>query len=190
VRHRIGHALGIAAVLALVATYGTILRGYAQDAAPSDALVESLARVCVGESGWDTRTGDCAAIVHLLGRRAELRGVDTLAMTRAYASAHFELGRLDSRRWTADLTIAAREPRGWPAALDWRRYRERWLAIVDHVRAVLRGEVADPCAGAAEHWGAPGFTARARAAGLVRTPCGPTRNHFWCRPPRRGGPTS
>ena len=196
-RHRIGHALGIAAVLALVACYGAILRGYAQPTAvviaePSDALVEALARVCAAEAGWDTSTGDCAAIVPLLERRASLLGVDTLTMTRRYANAHFDRRRTDARRWTAYLELAAREPRGWPRDLDWNRFRDRWLAIVEHVRAVLRAEVADPCGEARpDHWGGPMDDARARRAGLRRVDCGPTRNRFWCVPRRRGGgPTS
>lgn len=77
-------------------------------------------------------------------------------------------------------------PSGWPSRVPWARFRDRWLATIEHVRAVLGGHVADPCEGAADHWGAPygADLERARRLGFVRLACGPTRNAFW-RVPRR-----
>ena len=194
IRLHLPGALRVLTLAAILALYAWALRAGAQiplhPAPAHPAHVEALARICVAEAGWDTATGDCAAIVALLARRAERLGLRPITMARAYSSRHFDARRTDARRWIADLGLRAHEPRGWPSALDWQgRYRPAWLATVAHVEALLRagGDVAAPCAGLADHWGAPhgADLRRALRAGWQRLDCGPTRNAFW-RVPRRG----
>ena len=188
-RDRILAAARVAILAGIYVLALLVLRGVvsAQDAHPADRpeLVRRLAAVCVAEAGWSTDTGDCAAIVSLLMRRADRLGLRPRVMVRAYSSRHFDRERTDRRRWIAHLALDGSRPRGWPRQLAWERYRPRWLATVEHVRAVLRGEVADPCGGEADHWGGPMDDHRARRAGWTRVECSaPTRNRFWRVPGR------
>lgn len=177
----------------LLALYAGILSGrVSASGAPRPADAEACARVAVGEAGWDPATGDAAAITHVLRRRAERRDVSISRMARLYSTGHFD-GSRSRRRWIVGLTLAASRPSGWPAQLAWRGdYRARWLAMVEHVRSVLRGEVEDPCSGEADHWGSRSEQLpdihRARAAGWEQLDCGATANAFW-RVPRRGDAT-
>lgn len=147
-----------------------------------DRLVSAMARVCVAEAGFDAdRTGDCAAIVHLLLRRAARLGWRPMVMVRRYASAHFDAGRTDPRAWIVGLNLEGTQPPRWPSSVPWRVYRPQWLGLLEHVRAVMRGEVADPCGGQSDHWGGAMDDERALRNGLRRIDCGPrVRNHFWC----------
>lgn len=180
IRKRLMAALRLVILLGILATAWLTLRSMG-GAQPLPSTAEALARVCVAEAGWETSTGDCAAIVHLLVRRAERRELSTRRMAALYSSRHFDRERTDARRWIVGLDARAERPAGWPARLPWPRYREDWLAALEHVRAALRGDVADPCRGEADHWGAPygGDLERATAAGWVRLDCGETRNAFW-----------
>jgi hypothetical protein len=184
-------AVQVAALVAICAAYLLVLLhagpARAQEEPPPER-VEAVARICVGEAGWDVASGDCAAIAALLVRRAERLGLRPRAMARAYSRSYFgDPRRLLRRPWIASLTLARAEPgstapRGWPSRLPWGRYRRRWAAVVAHAREALRGRVADPCGGEADHWGAPSLDRR--ALGWQRLDCGPTRNVFW-RVPRR-----
>lgn len=178
-------ALRVLALAALLAVYALVLSGRA-GASSSPLAAEDCARIGIGEAGWDPATGDAAAITHLLQRRADRQGLSLRRMARLYSSSHFDEGRTH-RRWVVGLTTEARRPPGWPSGLPWRGgYRELWLRMLEHVRAVLRGEVPDPCPGA-DHWGGAMDDWRAERAGWERVDCStPTRNHFW-RVPRAQG---
>jgi len=179
-RRLAGSAFRGLVLLGLLALYAGILSGrVSASGAPRPVDAEACARVSVGEAGWDPATGDAAAITNVLRRRAERRGVSISRMARLYSTGHFD-GARSRRRWIAGLTLAASRPSGWPAQLAWRGdYRARWLAMVEHVRSVLRGEVPDPCPGA-DHWGGPMDDWRAERAGWARVECrSPTRNRFW-----------
>lgn len=192
-RRLAGSAFRGLVLVGLLALYAGILSGrVSASGAPRPADAEACARVAVGEAGWDPSTGDAAAITNVLRRRAERRGTSIARMARLYSSGHFDRTRA-RRRWIAGLTLAASRPLGWPVQLAWRGdYRARWLAMVEHVRAVLRGDLPDPCGGEADHWGARSEALpdihRARAAGWDELDCGDTANAFW-RVPRRGGST-
>jgi hypothetical protein len=170
-------ALRVLALAALLAALTWTLRTAAQPA----ERVEAIARVTVAEEGFALTDGH-AAIAHLLVRRAARLGLTPRRMAHAYSGRHFQADRTDARRWIADLRLDAHRPRGWPRGTSWARHRPQWLAVVEHVRAVLRGEVADPCP-SAMHWGAPSLDRT--EVGWVRVECGDALNHFW-RIPRRG----
>lgn len=175
---RLGRLLALAALLAL---YAAILAGRIEAQARPTTNV-ALARVCVAEAGWDVTSGDCAAIVHLLERRADAQGIPVRRMAELYASRHFDPERTDRRRWIVGLTIEARRPAGWPSGVPWRAFRPAWLSTIAHVDAVRRGDVADPCPGA-DHWGGPMDDHRAIHAGWERVECAAeTRNRFWLVP--------
>lgn len=199
-------AVRILAFLAIYAALWTSLRGWAQDSEPPGAipppavrhsapqrvgetaassLVLALARVCAGEAGWQVDSGDCAAIVHVLSRRAAARGLTLERMAQLYSGRHVGI-EASPRPWVAHLTLDGAEPDEWPASASWPRHRDAWLEIVEHVRAVLRGDVNDPCGGRSAHWGAPygADLRRAIDAGWVREDCGRTRNAFWSLPGR------
>ncbi len=181
-RDRLAHALRVGFLWGLLALAWWTLRGigHAQEW-PPPASVEALARVCVGEAGFDsTETGDCTAIVLTLRRRAIRRRVSVVRMAELYSTRHFDRDRDDARAWIAGLIYSAERPQAWPENLRWARYRPRWIAVLRHVRAVLRGEVPDPCP-AADHWGMRhGIDwERAQRAGWREVSCGETRNAFW-----------
>lgn len=157
-------------------------------AEPGDlALDVDLARVCVGEAGWRVvDTGECAAILDVAIARSKARGVGVRRALRDYAHNHFDAAR-SSRPWIAGLDVAGTEPEAWPERLDWRRYRPRWLLVIEHARKCIAGDVAPPCIGPLAAWGGAMDDWRARAAGLERAACAPgVRNHFWRVPRRRG----
>lgn len=189
-RRRLALAVQVFALVAICAAYLLVLLhagpARAQEEPPSER-VEAVARICVGEAGFDVASGDCAAIAALLVRRAERLGLRPRALARRYSRSYFGDPRRLTRPWIAGLTLARAEPgsaapRGWPSRLAWGRYRERWAAVVAHAREALSGRVADPCGGAADHWGARSLDRR--ALGWRRLDCGATRNVFW-RVPRR-----
>jgi hypothetical protein len=112
------------------------------------------ARACVGEVGWRAPLEACAAMVWIHVKRAGLTGRTVTAMTRAYSKAVRRPPR--HRAWVPQLALQARPPVAWPPHLDeaWPSYRDRFEAVLEHVRAVLRGEVSDPCPSAG-HYGGP-----------------------------------
>ena len=177
---RILAALGYAA---LVALYAAILAGRVH---ADDRTVEAIARICVAEAGWSALdTGDCAAIGHLIVRRAARLERSELGLARAYSARHFDRARRDPRRWIAGLRIDGEQPDGWPITLDWPgRFRARWLDHVAFARKVLAGEVADPCEGQADHWGmrarwSVDWRRATRAGWTLLACCGSERNAFW-----------
>lgn len=181
-------AFQVVALAAICAAYLLVLlhAGPARAQEPPPERVEAIARICVGEAGWDVSSGDCAAIAALLVRRAERLGLLPRAMARRYSRSYFGDPRRLRRPWIAGLTLARAEPgssapRGWPQRLAWTRYRPRWTAVVEHAREALSGRVGDPCGGAADHWAARSLD---RTGVLQRVDCGPTLNAFW-RVPRR-----
>lgn len=161
----------------------------------SDALV--LARICAHEAGWSAHeSGDCAAIATVLLRLAEDRGWTFRAAAYAYSGR--ALRGETSRRYYAELDEHGTQPASWPGhrwvtrgdivvaepGPSWSRFRPRWLALLDHARAVLAGEVVDACADPPDDWGGRVDRRRAARLGLVEVDCGETHNDFYRRPSR------
>lgn len=173
-----------ASVALFVACLWLVLRWAPAGAQDRSARLD-LARICAGEAGLvdANEIGDCAAIVHVLQRRAERQGVPLTYMTRAYSGRHVGV-EASPRPWVAGLRLDGRQPAEWPASASWARYRPAWLELVRHVDDVLEGAVLNPCPGA-DHWGGRMDDHRAERAGWTRIECDmPTRNRFW-RVPRR-----
>jgi len=163
--------LDVAAGLAVGVLLGALL--YSCDASaqePDDATALVLAIAFVAEAGWDAEQ-DHAAIGHALRKRADRRGITLQQQAVEYVSA-FRVASPRSR-WLLALSLDARKPAGWPAALSWAAHVPRWLRVVERARAFLRGELRDPCG--AEHWGGAMDVPRGR---MVRASCS-TRNTFY-----------
>jgi len=182
-----GEAAGALAVVVLVCALSGLLLLLALLCSPAHAYDEDpetvlwQARSCVGETHWDLDT--CTAMAHVHRKRAELRGVSTLFMIRAYSApvrvapparsarrasgpvdadaARARIRHLDAmaqrrRRWIRLLRPTGPEPDGWPERLSWPRYRARFAEVYRHVGRVLRGEIEDPCPDAL-HYGGPAW---------------------------------
>lgn len=147
----------------------------------------ALTRICISESGFQTRTNDCMMIYHTLRTRSN-SGEITMGIMRAYAPQSFNVNRTDSRSWIAHLRADGREPRGWRenTTLPWSTRRAGFLEVYRYVGNLLRTRPANPCDMRIDHWGARYF----RRNTLIRrgwTPivCGETLNQFWSMPLRR-----
>ena len=140
-----------------------------------DALLN--AQACAGEIGFDNH-GACTAIVGVHARRAARAGMTIGGMARAYSAAI----RRPRRLWVVRLRRDGRRPETWPSAASWSAHRDRWLALLAHVDAVLRGEVEDPCGAAnvMHYGGPPGVDAALR--GWDQIECvEDTRQRFYAR---------
>ena len=154
----------------------------AQSSGPEQDSVD-LARVCVSESGFRD-TADCAAIGHLLVRRADRLNITFAQMIRRYSTRAFDRRRTDRRRWIPFLSASMSEPRGWPASLSWERYSEAWEQRIELAESVLSGRTPDPCPGS-DHWGGAMDDHRVPDS-WRRAQCeGETLNRFWIVPRRR-----
>lgn len=166
----------LAIVVGLLVLGGMIQQAHAQP------QVHALSRICVGEAGWD-RGPDCPAIWAVLDYRSAVRGSTWLSAARAYSPGHLGLREGRQRPWIAHLRPGGWQPRGWPAALPWRRYRGRWLRMVEYARQIVAGDVRPPCS--PHHWGARYGVdlRRAHRAGWREVDCSVdgvrTRNAFW-----------
>lgn len=108
------------------------LRG--QDMTP--AVV--LARVCWKEAPLPTSNEnqpDCLFIGQTLLR---VGGGNVVSGALRNSVRAFVPARLDNRPWIAFLNKQGDEPAMWPANMSWNVYRERWLALVEQARAILR----------------------------------------------------
>lgn len=141
------------------------------------------ARSCAGEAGWDSWTGECAAVLHVYVARWRAREAREPRLTyarvvRAYSSA-VKRGPWQTRPWIFHLGGALERPHAWPQGLSWERHRDAWGRLLATAHAVLEGLAESPCPDA-QHYG--NRTTDGRPAGHVRAACSvPTRNLFWTR---------
>ena len=136
------------------------------------------ARSCVGESGWDDHE-TCIAMAWVHYKRARILNHRFETMVRTYSFAVRE-GYQRRRPWLLHLRYDGHEPDEWYARLPWRRYKDRWLTMLDEVKAWAKGERPDPCP-TALHYG--GRTIDAQPTGYVDAGCLPESEQiFWARP--------
>lgn len=116
-------------------------------ASDDDAL--RLARLTAHEAGLGSPAD--AGLIH-----AVLRGIverDGVSYRRAIALAAPRWARCEvSRRWTCELMPDGSRPASWRAA-SWPAHRDRWLALLEHARRVVAGDVPSPCAEVPRVWG-------------------------------------
>lgn len=160
--------LAIGAIL-LVARSCSVARGQEDDAL-------CAARLCVREAGWHS-PADCAAILHAV--QATSREDEGVCERLRRVGRRTRPGRA----W-ADALPARSEsgpPIGWPAAVPWEAYRQRWDRVLGAHRRWLAGRQPRPCDGIPLAWGMPVDDHVALARGLRRLDCGRTVNRFWGR---------
>lgn len=168
--------------------------------APTEAQADPdyllLARICAHEAGWDA-FNDCPAIYAVLMRNAERHGYSF--RSAAYAYSGRALRGETSRSYYAGLNEEGTRPEGWPATVwvrrgdvmvtesgpAWSNYRDRWLALLAHARAIVAGDVTHSCAETPDDWGGRVDRRRAATIGLIEIDCGDTRNDFYVRPSTR-----
>lgn len=143
----------------------------------TEGLAHDLVRVLVSEGGFDDpREHD--ALAWTLSRRAatlrRTRGWSARRTLRAIADRALVEPRTDRQRWLHRLELHGGAPRGWGelTTVPWGRRADRYKAVVERVRAFMRGEVADPCEGPSELWGSRTHPVDRRA--LVRNVCSGT----------------
>lgn len=167
--------LVLAAVLPSSANAPTLL-----DLPLGDRAAVWNARVCVGEVGWRAPLEACSAMVWVHAKRAKATGVTLATMARRYSRAVRRPPR--HRTWVGQLDVTPTPPVAWPPHLDgaWPRYRARFADVLSHVRAILRGEVPDPCPDAM-HYGGPMDSTPSRHAEDATCVFEGTRQRFFRR---------
>lgn len=146
----------------------------------------ALARICVSESGFQTRTNDCTLIYHALRTRSST-GEITMGIMRAYSGRTFDRNRADRHRWIAHLNPNFREPHGWSetVTIPWSTRREGFVEVYNHAGSLLRTRPENTCGMRIDHWGAPGFRRSLHLSnGWRLVECGETLNDFWSIPER------
>lgn len=136
-----------------------------------------LARSCVGEAGWDAHhTGECAAILHIYKKRAQILNWSIHRVVHKYSAA---IKRLKDRknRWVLDLNRAGTRPKDFPKNITWAKYKQNWLKSVALADAFLNGHIEDPLP-QADHYGSRVDSWRAKGAGWKRVHAS-FRNQFW-----------
>ena len=143
-------------------------------AQPREDEAVAIARLVVHEAGLDG-IGDAPAIVAVLRNSGARVSMRPAAFARIYAP-RFSRGA-SSRAWVYRLDAEGSDPH---AGIRWPLYRERWLAILDVVRAAL---AADGVACEASDWGSRADMARRAAQGrrFRVVDCGATRNVYSVR---------
>lgn len=141
-----------------------------------------LARIVIGEAGWQATEADDAAHHAVLASRAARMGVSYRTAAALYAPRH--VGVATSRRpWIAELDWTLRRPASWPSRASWSAHKPHWVRILGLAARAHRGELAHPCDGEPHHWGGPGVDHERIERGIARgywrrLDCGSTSNVF------------
>ena len=130
----------------------------------TQATILWSARSCYAEATWSET--DCAALLHVIRKRAARFKWPFLKMLRAYSVKNWINGH---GKQAGQLKL------GVNTGLD-KAWNESWHKLVLHVVDVLNGRVQDPCP-VADHWAAMTYAPRSP---MRRVRCElPTANQFW-----------
>lgn len=141
-----------------------------------------LARIVIGECGFDATPADVAAHHAVIESRAERLGVSYVRAARLYSPRH--TGVATSRRpWIAQLDRSGRKPAAWPSSASWTVHRPKWERILGLAARAHAGELEHGCDGRPDHWGGPVVDHERIERGIARgywrrLDCGATRNVF------------
>ncbi len=142
-------------------------------AQPTDEAL-ALARLTVHEAGWDSPAD--VGLIHGVLRGIQER--DRVSFRRAVELASPPWARgATAPRWALALRADGEQPRWWAAA-SWPAHRDRWLALLEHARRVVGGEIPGPCREPPRVWGSPEDVARGLERGRrwIDAGCEGTRN--------------
>ena len=134
-----------------------------------------LARVAFAEAGLDNHE-DHAAVWHVLRRRSRLLGISIEQTAKRYCSLY----KTNHKRAQKIRGLRAEGHRLSDSPRRGRvSERQAWIATIKRAQLFLKGNVEDPCAEPAVHFGdRHGDKLRAERAGWRRVSC-PTKNLFW-----------
>lgn len=110
--------------------------------AASQEVIVWSARSCYAEATWSQ--ADCAALLHVIAKRANKYRWSFLKMLKAYSVKNWV--QSDHGKVARTLRLGA-NPR------QDERWNSNWFDLVTHVVDVLQGRVVDPCP-TADHWAA------------------------------------
>lgn len=194
--------------LFMVAALCSLVLPFSGSAAGQSVRIPSylaLARICVSEAGWDCfESGDGLAIHEVLLQGADREGMSYVNFARAYSGRVMGTRSHSSARlaWVSGLNVEGTAPGGWPRVTTrrmrdgmyrveevppWSHYRERWMAVLDRAREVVRLSLDSrsewsPCQSEVHDWGGTMDRSRAERIGLIPVECGETSNDFYARP--------
>jgi hypothetical protein len=141
----------------LCALVFAVLFWFVSSCNPADAqeldggTITLLTRACVAETDWSRP--DCAAVLHVLKRRAATAGEPIEQMAGRYVAMLATHDNSPRARWVMQLTADCSEPADWDqSAGRWKWYAPKCKQLVADVQAFERGALPDPCGGATQ-WG-------------------------------------
>lgn len=163
-----------------------------------------LAQVALHEAGWEAyETGDMVSIWAVLRNGAAREGISFARYAHAYSGRALR-GETTRGAWIAQLRPEGDAPGNWPEVVSrcrgrgearmctigehppWARYREAWLELLEHARAVSAGAEEHHCSREPHDWGGRMDHERAERIGLIPVNCSfgdlETRNTFYVRP--------
>jgi hypothetical protein len=112
-----------------------------------------LARSCVGEAGWEAyETNECAAIMHVYLKRADIYRQPLYRIVRKYSSAVKNHIKHD-RQWIFQLNRKGKRPKQWPKNLSWKKRQPQWKKILHMADLFRDGRIEDPLPSALHYGG-------------------------------------
>jgi hypothetical protein len=160
-------------LVCVVGTVGFLIAAAARSSTPDTATW--LARSCIGEADWDSPvTTECASLMHIYRKRADMGPLNIRQMTRRYSAA-VKPRKSHPNKWVLHLTRECVQPVKWPSGLRWEVYEPWCHRAFEHADAFLRGEVPDPYP-EATHFGGPMDPPR---PGMIRIPAPGYKNYLY-----------
>ena len=146
----------------------------------------ALAKICVSEAGFQTRTNDCMLIYQALKTRSST-GEITMGIMRAYSGQTFDRSstRTDSRRWIPFLNHEFSKPHGWSETIvvPWSARSRAFEQVYEYAGNLIRTRPENPCGARIDHWGSKSYQRqRLLHDGWTIVECGETLNAFWTMP--------
>lgn len=125
----------------------------------SEGLVRDLMRIFISEADFNDPV-EHAALGHTLARRARrlrrVRGWPARRTLRTIADRALVSPLTDRQHWLHALDLSGTRPDGWSrwTTAAWTDSRADGLrAAIEEARALVRGDLEDPCNGPSELWG-------------------------------------
>lgn len=140
-----------------------------------------LAKIVVGEAGWNATEDDVMAHHTVIVSRTERRGWTYAQAAKKYSKRHTGVVFNPRRPWIAELDRSMKKPPTFN--LSWSVHKPKWKRILELAEKAHAGELEQKCI--ADHWGSPNHPIdRARIKKVVGSgeqiivDCGNTRNIF------------
>lgn len=113
-----------------------------------------LARIVIGEAGFDATRDDVAAHHAVIASRAERMRVRYTTAAGLYSPRHTGVAK-SLRPWIAQLDRSGDRPEAWPSSASWTVHRPKWERVLELAGKAVGGELPHQCDGQPHHWGSP-----------------------------------